>query len=77
MDKAKEASYRIVSRREGWMIDHDGDRTGPYDMPEAALEAAFAAASLAVKERLDIHISLAFSEETRNADSPRSAVGNR
>jgi len=79
MDKAstRDATYRIVSRWDGWVIDHDGKVSGPYEMPEAALEAAFAAASLALKQRLNIDVSLRFSEEARNADSPWADTARR
>jgi hypothetical protein len=57
----KEAVYRVEREGMGWMIHHDGSVRGPYELPEAAFEAAVATASSAIKEGLDVTITLRFS----------------
>lgn len=57
-----QASYRIIGSTDGWVIEHDGKRGGGYELPEAAFETAVAAASLDLKERRDINISVEFPE---------------
>ena len=48
-----------------WGILHDGNVEGTYDTKEAAFESAVAAASLAVREGHEVHVSV-----------PSSAAGN-
>ena len=52
------ASYAIVAQRKGWCILHDGNAEGDYETREAAFEAAMTAASLAVRQGHEIHISV-------------------
>lgn len=53
-----EATYEIVASRQGWGIKHDGSVGGEYLTKEAALEAAVAAASNAIKEGYAITIKV-------------------
>lgn len=52
------AEYMIVTKGSGWSVLHDGDTTGDYSTKEAAFEAAAAAASLAVREGHEVHLSV-------------------
>jgi hypothetical protein len=62
----REATYNIVEHKGGWGISHDGSVDGEYLTKEAALEAAAAAASNAVKNGYAITITVEGSE----ADEP-------
>lgn len=44
------AQYNIVSKGDGWAIQHDGSIGMAYLSKEAAFEAAAAAASLAIRD---------------------------
>ena len=52
------AEYMIVSRPDGWTVLHDGTAQHDYDTKEAAFEAAVAAASLAIREGHEVHVSV-------------------
>ena len=52
------ASYAIISTDKGWGILHDGDVEGDYATKEAAFESAVAAASLAIREGHEVHLSV-------------------
>lgn len=52
------AEYMIVSKSGGWTILHDGTAQNDYDTKEAAFEAAVAAASLAIREGHEVHVSV-------------------
>lgn len=52
------ASYAIIATDKGWGILHDGDVEGEYETKEAAFESAVAAASLAVREGHEVHVSV-------------------
>jgi hypothetical protein len=52
------ASYAVIEYGERWAILHDGSMEGDYDTKEAAFEAALAAASLAVREGHEMHVSV-------------------
>jgi len=56
-------TYRIVSARSGWAVDHDGKLEGDYETKEAAFEAAVGAASRAMRAGLAVSISVEGSEE--------------
>ena len=60
------ASYAVISTNTGWGILHDGDVEGDYATKEAAFEAATAAASLAIREGHEVHVSV-----------PSRAAGNQ
>lgn len=51
------AEYMIVSKGEEWSVLHDGDAQNSYATKEAAFEAAVAAASLAIREGHEVHVS--------------------
>jgi len=52
------ASYEIVARGKSWAVLHDGQANNEYATKEAAFEAAVAAASLAIRQGLDVHVSV-------------------
>lgn len=52
------AQYAIVPLREQWGVLHDGDVNGEYATKEAAFEAAVAAASLAMRQGHEVHVSV-------------------
>jgi hypothetical protein len=53
-----EASYHAVRKGKTWGIDRDGNVEGDYATKEAAFEAAFAAASNAIKDGMGVTISV-------------------
>lgn len=52
------AEYMIVSKPEGWTVLHDGTAQHDYETKEAAFEAAIAAASLAIRQGHEVHVSV-------------------
>jgi hypothetical protein len=52
------AQYQILPQGDEWGILHDGDVKNTYATKEAAFEAAVAAASLAIREGHEVHISV-------------------
>jgi phosphotransferase system HPr-like phosphotransfer protein len=52
------AEYMIVSKAEGWTVLHDGTAEHDYATKEAAFEAAVAAASLAIRQGHEVHVSV-------------------
>src|SRR5918912_2569705 len=52
------AQYAIVPLRDQWGVLHDGDVNGEYATKEAAFEAAVAAASLAMRQGHEVHVSV-------------------
>ena len=52
------ASYAIIATEKGWGILHDGDVEGEFATKEAAFESAVAAASLAIREGHEVHVSV-------------------
>jgi hypothetical protein len=64
------ASYAIIATDKGWGILHDGDVEGEYETKESAFESAVAAASLAIREGHEVHVSVPSRES-----SGRSALG--
>ncbi|WP_454817694.1 hypothetical protein [Labrys neptuniae] len=63
------ASYRIIGTAEGWVIEHDGQRGGGYELPEAAFETAVTAASLDLKDRRNVNISVEFPEGPEDGEA--------
>ena len=51
------ANHAITSVNGRWSILHDGEVEGEYITKEAAFEAAVAAASLAIREGHEVHVS--------------------
>jgi len=66
------ASYAVIAAGNGWTILHDGDTEGDYATKEAAFESAAAAASLAIREGHEVHLSV----PGREAGN-RTALGGR
>lgn len=52
------ASYEVVERGRFWMVLHDGKADNEYATKEAAFEAAVGAASVAIREGHEVHISI-------------------
>ncbi|QEN85270.1 hypothetical protein FZC33_03210 [Labrys sp. KNU-23] len=63
------ASYRIIGTADGWVIEHEGQRGGGYELPEAAFETAVAAASLDLKQRRNVNISVEFPESPEDSEA--------
>ena len=62
------AQYAIVPLRDQWGVLHDGDVNGEYATKEAAFEAAVSAASLAMRQGHEVHVSVPARNEAK-ADS--------
>ena len=52
------AQYSIVAQDDEWGVLHDGNIKNRYATKESAFEAAVAAASLAIREGHEVHISV-------------------
>ncbi len=52
------ANYSIIDHGHKWVVLHDGEVEGDYETKEAAFESAVAAASLAVREGHEVHVSV-------------------
>ncbi|MBW8884663.1 MAG: hypothetical protein JF612_07770 [Planctomycetia bacterium] len=52
------AEYRVVSNGNRWSVLHDGAAANEYASKEAAFESAVAAASLALREGHEVHVSV-------------------
>lgn len=52
------AQYAVVAQGDEWSVLHDGNMENRYASKEAAFEAAVAAASLAIREGHEVHISV-------------------
>ena len=61
------AQYAIVPVRDEWGVLHDGDVRNTYATKEAAFESAVAAASLALRERHEVQVSVPGREAGGNA----------
>lgn len=57
------ATYAIVSIGDRWGILHDGNVEGDHITKEAAFEAAMGAASLAIREGHEVHVSVPSNDE--------------
>jgi hypothetical protein len=64
------ASYAIVEHRGGWVILHDGEAEGDFETKEAAFESAVSAASLAVRQGHEVHVSVPGREAGETALGP-------
>jgi hypothetical protein len=53
------ATYAIIEAGSNWGILHDGNVEGDYATKESAFEAAVAAASLALRQGHEVHVSVA------------------
>jgi len=61
------AQYAIVPVEDEWGVLHDGDVKSKYATKEAAFESAVAAASLAIRQRHEVHVSVPGREAGENA----------
>ncbi|QPF89558.1 hypothetical protein [Bradyrhizobium commune] len=52
------AQYAIVPVHDEWGVLHDGDVKSKYATKEAAFESAVAAASLALRQGHEVHVSV-------------------
>lgn len=52
------AQYAIVPVENEWGVLHDGNVNGQYATKESAFESAVAAASLAVRQGHEVHVSV-------------------
>jgi phosphotransferase system HPr-like phosphotransfer protein len=52
------AQYAIVAVGDHWTVLHDGDARSEYETKEAAFESAAAAASLAIRQGHEVHLSV-------------------
>ena len=57
------AQYSIVARGTQWSVLHDGNVHGDYATKESAFESAAAAASLAIRQGHEVHLSVPGREE--------------
>jgi hypothetical protein len=63
------AQYAIVPVRDQWGVLHDGDVNGEYATKEAAFEAAASAASLAMRQGHEVHVSVPARNEGKAGSS--------
>ena len=61
------AQYAIVPVEDEWGVLHDGDVKSKYATKEAAFESAVAAASLAIRQGHEVHVSVPGREARENA----------
>ncbi|WP_407154216.1 hypothetical protein [Bradyrhizobium sp. STM 3557] len=60
------AQYAIVPVQDHWSVLHDGDVEGDFATKEAAFESAAAAASLAIRQGHEVHLSVPAGEAARS-----------
>lgn len=51
------ATYAVIDVNNEWTVLHDGDTEGRFETKEAAFEAAIAAASHAIRQGHEVHVS--------------------
>ena len=52
------AQYAVTSVGDRWGVLHDGNVEGDFATKESAFESAIAAASLAIREGHEVHVSV-------------------
>ena len=52
------AQYAVIAVGNHWSVLHDGNVEGDFVTKESAFESAIAAASLAIREGHEIHVSV-------------------
>jgi hypothetical protein len=57
------AQYSVVAVGKQWSVLHDGNVHGDYSTKESAFESAAAAASLAIRQGHEVHLSVPGREE--------------
>ena len=50
--------YAVIAVGEHWGVLHDGDVEGDFATKESAFESAIAAASLAIRQGHEVHVSV-------------------
>jgi hypothetical protein len=58
------ARYEIVPLGKQWAVRHDGTTNGEYSTKESAFESAAMAASMAIRQGHEVHISVPSSENS-------------
>jgi phosphotransferase system HPr-like phosphotransfer protein len=66
------ASYAVTELGREWTVLHDGEAEGHFETKEAAFEAALAAASLAIRQGHEVHVSA-----PGNEAGNKTALGGR
>ncbi len=61
------AQYAVVAVGDRWSVLHDGDATNEYETKEAAFESAAAAASLAIRQGHEVHLSVPGNEQDKTS----------
>lgn len=61
------ASYDIIGEAGAWRVQHDGKADNIYQTKEAAFEAAFAAASLALRQGHGVRVTVPAGETATGA----------
>ena len=61
------AQYSIVAVGKQWSVLHDGNVHGDYATKESAFESAAAAASLAIRQGHEVHLSVPGRQEGETA----------
>lgn len=51
------ANYAVIEQGKVWIVLHDGETNGDFATKEAAFESAIAAASLALRQGHEVHVS--------------------
>jgi hypothetical protein len=62
------AQYMITKQSGGWTVLHDGQSKNDYVTKEAAFEAAVVAASLAIRQGHEVHVSVPGRDEEASSD---------
>jgi hypothetical protein len=68
------AQYSIVPVSDQWSVLHDGNVNGEYATKESAFESAIAAASLAVRQGHEVHVSVPGRQQGGGGPNQRSKV---
>ncbi len=61
------AQYAVIPVRDEWGVLHDGNINAGYATKESAFESAVAAASLAIRQGHEVHVSVPAREEGKSA----------
>lgn len=64
------AQYAIVPIEDHWSVLHDGNIHGDYVTKESAFESAAAAASLAIRQGHEVHLSVPGNDLTEAGIAP-------
>jgi phosphotransferase system HPr-like phosphotransfer protein len=62
------ASYEIIEKGKSCAVLHDGEAKNDYATKEAAFEAAMAAASVAVRQGHEVHVTVPGREARNQTD---------